>query len=162
MGTVEIPLTKGYVAVVDEQDADLAQFKWQVGKKLHPMRTDCRLGRQNPKSIYMHRNILERMIGRSISKGEFCDHIDNNPLNNTRSNLRLATASQNMQNSKKPCNNTSGYKGVTWFARKRKWIAQIGVNGKNIYLGEFTTPELAYEAYCSAAKRHHGEFARLG
>jgi hypothetical protein len=76
-------------------------------------------------------------------------------------NLRPATKSQNAANRGKTCNNTSGFKGVWWRRRYRKWQATIGVNGKRFYLGMFDTPEAAHAAYAAAAQRLHGEFARV-
>ena len=63
---------------------------------------------------------------------------------------------------KKPSSNTSGYKGVSWYKRDRKWQAGIKVNGKFIYLGLFNDPKEAHEAYIKAAKKHFGEFANSG
>lgn len=75
-------------------------------------------------------------------------------------NLRPASSAENARNSGKPKNNTSGYKGVCLIKKTGKWHAQITVNWKNIHLGYFQTPEAAYAAYCAAAAKHHGEFAR--
>jgi hypothetical protein len=103
----------------------------------------------------MHRFILE------IERGDprQCDHKDRlNTLDNRRNNLRV-TLNQNQQNVGKYKNNTSGFKGVYWSTRDKKWEAQIKVNGENIYLGLFPTAELAALAYDEAALPYHGEFA---
>jgi hypothetical protein len=89
------------------------------------------------------------------------DHIDGNFYNNNFSNLRLATSHQNQCNQKKRCDNTSGLKGVTWCKERQKWQTGIQVNGKRIAIGRFNTKEEAYLAYCDAARRLHGEFARF-
>ena len=98
--------------------------------------------------------------------GEFpkndIDHVDTNGCNNKISNLRLATKSQNGANSKLPKNNTSGYKGVTWAKRNKKWMAQIMVDRKHVCLGFFHDPKLAYEAYKKASREYFGEFAHYG
>lgn len=88
------------------------------------------------------------------------DHINGNRSDNRISNLRLASQSQNRQNSKTPKNNTSGYKGVSCDTRHGTWRARIFVNNKDKYLGTFKTKEQASEAYIDAAKKYHGEFAR--
>ena len=88
------------------------------------------------------------------------DHIDGNGLNNTWSNLRLASGSQNCANTGIKSSNTSGYKGVHYYKRNKKWGAIIRDTGKNRFLGLFSTPELAHMAYCKAATDLHGEFAR--
>ena len=86
------------------------------------------------------------------------DHIDMDPKNNAWDNLRPATKSQNMMNQGKPRHNKSGFKGV--FGAAGCWTAQIQVNRKNHILGTFDTAEEAHAAYCAAAARLHGAFAR--
>jgi hypothetical protein len=88
------------------------------------------------------------------------DHIDGEPSNNRWANLRPATASQNQANAKRSKNNKSGFKGVSLFKRTGRWHAQITVNRRNIHLGYFDTAEAAHAAYCAAASKHFGEFAR--
>lgn len=89
------------------------------------------------------------------------DHKNGDPRDNRIKNLRAATHAENMRNRRNAANNTSGFKGVRWSADKNKWRARIQINSKQIHLGYFQTTEDAYTAYCSAAERHHGEFARF-
>lgn len=96
-----------------------------------------------------------------VAPGNRVDHRSVDSLDNRRFNLREATHAQNMCNSGKRSNNTSGYKGVTWSKQHRKWLAQIRLNRINHFLGLFDDPKLAHQAYCEAAKRLHGEFARF-
>jgi hypothetical protein len=104
--------------------------------------------------LYMKGTWPERMI----------DHIDLDKHNNAFHNLREATGSQNKANRPIPRNNTSGFKGVSWAkggARHGKpWQAQISANKTRIPLGLFSTREEAHAAYCDAAKKIFGEFAR--
>lgn len=88
------------------------------------------------------------------------DHIDGNVLNNSAGNLRLATRSENRVNSGKPRNNTSGFKGVTWCKRRKKYRAAISKNYKFHDLGYFDDPAEAGRAYEEAARKIHGEFHR--
>ena len=88
------------------------------------------------------------------------DHVDGNGLNNTWSNLRLASGSQNCANTGVRSSNTSGYKGVHYYKRNKKWGAIIRDKGRSQFLGLFITPELAQMAYCKAAAELHGDFAR--
>ena len=87
------------------------------------------------------------------------DHKDTDRSNNRWKNLRLATQSQNLGNSKRPRNNMSGFKGVRRV--NGRWHARIKVGYVEKHLGYFDTPEDAHAAYCAAAKQHFGEFARF-
>jgi hypothetical protein len=89
------------------------------------------------------------------------DHVNGCPSDNRVENLRLASVSQNQANSRRPCHNTSGYKGVSWHRQSRRWRAAIVVSKRQISLGLFTTAEAAHAAYAAAAAEHFGEFARL-
>ena len=73
----------------------------------------------------------------------------------------MATPSQNRMNSKKPKDNTSGFKGVSLFKKTKKWKPQITVNKKHINLGYFDSREEAYKAYCEACVKYFGNFARV-
>jgi hypothetical protein len=88
------------------------------------------------------------------------DHCDGDSTNNRWSNLRRATRSQNSANSRRPRDNTSGYKGVVPCGGSGRWQARVGKNGRKIYLGTFATPEAAHDAYVAAARKLFGEFAR--
>lgn len=100
------------------------------------------------------------MLGRELVKDDITDHIDGNGLNNVRDNLRLATRSQNLGNSRLSIRNKFGLKGVSAF--RDGFMAGITVNKQRIYLGVYETPELAHAAYVVAAKEHFGEFANDG
>lgn len=90
------------------------------------------------------------------------DHIDGNKLNNAIANLREATKSENGQNSGKHRDNTSGWKGVSWYGARRKWCAEIMVSRRRIRLGYYDCPDAAAAAYAIAANKYHGEFANTG
>lgn len=161
--SVEIQLTQGYTTTVNGEDADLCLLRWYPANKqgrIYVWRKSY--GESFPaKTIHLHRVIMERVIGRALLPHEIVDHKDNNPLNNTRDNLRLADKSKNAQNAKIRSNNTSTYKGVWYHKQVNKWVAEIRHNGKKKHLGLFLTPEDAYEAYKKAAQERFGEFARL-
>ena len=89
------------------------------------------------------------------------DHIDMNRANNSVSNLRRASVTDNNRNRVKQSNNTSGHKGVTFHKGTGKYHAKICVNKRRISLGYFELAEQAAFAYQQAAKEHHGEFARF-
>ena len=89
------------------------------------------------------------------------DHINEIKSDNSWTNLREATSSQNHRNRGRPRNNKTGYKGVCFDNTRKKYIATINVlvNGKKkqFWLGAHSTPEAAYEAYKAGAKKIHGE-----
>jgi hypothetical protein len=152
----EIPLTKGRVAFVDDEDFErVNQFGW------------C--AHSNGYQWYAVRNVLlpdgrrvtERMhrfvMGLRHGDPRQVDHKDRaQTLDNRRSNLR-ATLNQNQQNQGKRKNNTSGFKGV--HKTRGKWQARITVNSRLIHLGLFLTPEVAARAYDATAMKYHADFA---
>ena len=116
--------------------------------------------RLNGKQVERARVIWE-MHGRTIPKGFLLDHIDRNPLNDRIDNLRLASKSQNAWNAGRNKNNTSGYKGVSYSKKTRKYLAQMQVRGKRIRIGLFNTPQEASSAYIEYSKRLHGSFSYI-
>ena len=86
------------------------------------------------------------------------DHINGNKLDNRICNLRLASQTQNLGNQRGRRNNPAGYKGVTKV--KWGWMARIQFQGRQIYLGLFSSAQAAHAAYCRAAVELFGEFAR--
>lgn len=162
--TITIQLPRGYLTIIDVADSDLSEYKWgcQYCKdgRVYARRSD-RKTMQNPPGNSLHKIIFERVLGRKLVLGELVDHIDNDPLNNRRKNLRLATKSQNGANSKRKVDNSTGYKGVIFESFTKRYKAAIRINGKTINLGRYDTPEEAHEAYKQAAIKYHGEFARF-
>ena len=155
---IKIPLTRGYVAIVDAIDADLLAFKWYTLNGKHSERVRA-IRHLNKKTIHLSRIILERVIGRDLSSVELADHIDGNTLNNVRSNLRVASHTENMRNRKKRKESKLPYKGIE--KDHNRWRARISFNGKRIHIGHYMTPEEAYEAYKAKARELFGEFARF-
>lgn len=151
--TKEIPLTQGKVALVDDDDFErLIVSKWCVSAQGYAIR---HLRKFQFGSTMMHREIL------GAPKDMDVDHVNLNKLDNRRVNLRLCKMSQNIANSGKRKNNTSGYKGVSWSKQNKKWYACIKVNRKTIDLGRYDNILDAVEAHDVAAKKYFGEFARI-
>ena len=88
------------------------------------------------------------------------DHIDGNSLNNKIENLRPATRSQNLCNTKLFINSNSGVKGVSWHTASKKWYVQVRLQGKAVYQKLFDDLELAALVAVEARHKYHGEFAR--
>lgn len=157
--TMEIPLYGGRVSIIDALDGDLALKHWTLSTKRNRAYV-TRIEYPDRKTILLHRVIAGRLLGRELVKGEMVDHVDNDPLNNRRVNLRVCSNTENVRNCSISKNNTSGYKGVYKNAQGH-WFAQIMVNRKSIWLGIHGTPEEAHDAYCVAAVKYFGEFARF-
>lgn len=77
-------------------------------------------------------------------------------------NLREATRSNNMGNTRRHSDNKSGFKGVHWEEKTKRWCAQILCDGKKFWLGRHSTPEAAHQAYSAKAAELFGEFANDG
>ena len=163
--TIIIPLTRGQVTLVSDEDADVADLKWYAcfspgyansGKFI------ARRGAGKGSVVLLHRIILSRILERPLLRSEMVDHIHGNTLDNRRSELRLSTNAQNQANVGRRSDNTSGFKGVYWNKRDRRWRALIRINGKQILVGSYPTPEEAHAAYFRVAQAHYGEFANPG
>jgi len=149
-----IPLTKGKFAKVDDEDFEcLSQYRWfyhHTGYAGRNIRIDG-----EHRTITMHRVIVRTPPGMDT------DHINGDKLDNRRENLRICSHTENVRNQPVRSNNTSGYKGVSFYSRSRKWRANIYVGHMQRNLGYFVTPEEAAQAYDKAARILFGEFARL-
>ena len=142
--------------LLSEEDGDLREFNWHNDGWGYLIRCVKVGGRQ--RNVFVHRVVLERVLGRALRKGEEVDHIDYNPANNRRDNLRLVTSSQNKINgSRLHRNNTSGLRGVSWHKAAQKWSAQIHKSGVKYHLGLFDTNESAHLAYLVAAREMYGD-----
>ena len=144
MTYLKINLSRGIV--VDPEDASLIS-KLPFGVTV----SGYAVNQADNGMHYLHKLIM--------NTESYVDHINGNKLDNRRSNLRIATNSQNMMNRGKTASNTSGYKGV--FKNRSLWMARIKVEGRPIYLGSFVTKEEAAFKYDIAAKKYHKEFANL-
>lgn len=154
-GSIEIPLSKGKVAVIDAEDFELiGRHKWhclRARKAFYAVRKVRQPdGRQ--RTLRMHTAITGFAV---------VDHIDGDGLNNRRANLREATVRQNNRNLRKTTGHTSQYKGVSLYKSTAKWCAQIRVNGRTIGLGHHADEVAAAVAYDRAARLYFGEFAAL-
>lgn len=150
----QILLTRGKVAIVDDVDFErLNQWRWYYGSKGYAVRGIWKNGKMQ--TVFMHREITNAPTGIET------DHWDTNRLNNRRANLRLATTAQNQCNRGANSNNTSGHKGVYWNKQIERWVARIKVGYKSHYLGCFRVLEDAVAKYAEAARKLHGNFARI-
>jgi hypothetical protein len=151
-----IKLKHGHEALVDDEDFEyLSQWNWSYCLKNY-RESARRSTRTNGKfkTIYMHQMLLSPRLGYMV------DHKDGNALNNCKNNLRYATNSENLRNSKKHKVGTSAYKGVHWAKDKRKWVAVIADGNHRIKIGYYHEELIAALAYDIKAKEIYREFAR--
>jgi hypothetical protein len=141
---------------LDTSDLPLVKDFWWGARPCHSLTCYAVRTRKTgePGTTFMHRLIL------NAPEGALVDHRDGNGLNNRRSNIRLATSSNNSVNRHRGISSASGYRGVALHIQTGKWQAQVAQKGRTFYLGLHETAEAAARAYDKAAVELHGEFAR--
>lgn len=162
---VEIPLTQGYVALVDDEDAErtLAAGPWRVCKNIQGEHVTfyAQAHGRDPLTGKLCGSVLMSRFILCPAPGEEVDHINHNGLDNRKSNLRRCNKAENQGNSCKHTRSSSQFKGVSLDTRRGKWRAQIMTNYHQIFLGYFLSEIDAARAYDLAARKHFGEFANL-
>lgn len=160
--TKEIELTRGFVALVDDDWFPvLSEFSWCVApgnpnkNKMYVVHGV--LVQTEPTKIVRHIH-MHRLIT-NAQEGFMVDHRDGNPLNNQRCNLRVCTGSNNNMNRNIGSRNKSGFKGVYWDSRKGVFISRLQMGGKNVHYQAFLDPIMAARAYDVAALKFAGQFA---
>jgi hypothetical protein len=152
-------------------DPETGVFTWRSDRfagaykqKLNARAGDV-AGAFNTRGYWVIRNYTAHRLAWLYMTGKWpeadIDHINGDRADNRWSNLRAATRAENLRNVRLRESNKLGLKGVYWQKDKRKYIARIQVNGKVTCLGRFNCPTAAHLAYCRAAKKFHGEFARV-
>lgn len=148
VSAVEIVLSNGERVMIDDEDAERVR-----ARRWHRSVRGYVCG--NTGKPLLHRFLM------SANPGEQIDHINRNLSDCRKANLRRASPSQNGANRGLNKNNTSGYRGVSWDKSRKRWMAKIEVDRRQVHLGRFEIRELAALAYDAAAKRYFGEFASL-
>jgi hypothetical protein len=153
-----------HVILIDDEDYErVLKYSWRIkvvkvkggGRVVKYAQAHSPMLNGKRVTIRMHRLILNAPTGVQV------DHIDGNGLNNQKSNLRFATSSENMQNSKAKAGAASKFKGVCWNKNESKWVVRIFVDGKRMCLGQYTDEAQAAKVYDKAAREFFGEFACL-
>ena len=138
-------------AVVDSSDFEwLSGFKWHGGTDGYAYASFYQRDRQKT----FQKSMQSLIMGRSLN-GKEIDHVNNNKLDNRRINLRFVTSSQNKWNIKMFRHNSSGFLGVSFYRRIKKWRAYIGLNGKQIHLGLYDNKKEAIEARRIGKLKYH-------
>ncbi len=137
---------------------------WRVSRSKSPGRVAGRKNTGGHIQIRLNgRHYMAHRIAWLIYHGSWqelqIDHKNGIPHDNRISNLRLSTQSQNSANKKTSITSSSGVLGVNWHKASGKWVAQIKVEQRVVYLGVFHTIAEAAEARKAAEKKYQGEFA---
>lgn len=149
-------LTQERLKQVLDYESETGIFRW---KKAHRGTRADRLAGTDHKEGYISINIdyrlyLAHRLAWLYVYGELpasdVDHVNRDRSDNRISNLRLATRKQNMENQGLRSDNTSGHKGVSWDARRKKWLAQIRHNKQTIFLGRHDCIDKALSARAAA------------
>ena len=149
----ELSMSKGFVALADENDYELlSMYHWWPDRRSNTIYARAHIG---GKKVYMHLLLM------GSNRGFHVDHRDRNGLNNQRYNLRISTVSQNLANQKIRTGGTSRFKGVCWSKRLSKWHVTTKVRNKSVGIGYFTSETEAALAYDVFALKTWGEFALL-
>lgn len=137
--------------LIDREDFEkINRYSWSINT---PKRG--RLYVRSSHHVLLHRFIMDAPAGKEV------DHINGNLLDNRKKNLRVCERCDNVKNRSVNKNSSSGLRGVYWDAESGKWAAAISFNKKRIKIGRYATKVQAARAYNEAAKKYHGEFARL-
>ena len=151
----KIPLANGNgIALVDDEDYEnVRQYKWHASRMANGQiyALTCLPGKKN---LGMHKVVL------SIPNGMCADHINRNPLDNRKKNLRLCTHLQNTWNRRKRRNGKSQFTGI-YPTKSGKWLAQISPRGRCYGLGTYESELDAAIVYNVAAQIFFGDFACL-
>ena len=161
-GIKKIELTKGYYALVDDEDYEwLNQWKWhskiyqgKEGGNCWAVRNRRKADSKHlPSQIYMHRVLME-----SIPSGMEVDHINGKGWDNQKENLRKVTHRTNQQNLH--CKKTSKFPGVSWSGNS--WRVGINFLGRKYFLGNYTNEVKAYDVYKEATVAiEEGQFKKF-
>ncbi len=158
---MRIPLTRGKHALVDaEEYPRLARYSWHAfhdkkdgrwlavrGERVHVG------GHSITRNIWMHRELLD------VPAGMLVEHLNGDGLDNRKANVQVTTRAARYAKLGKLSTNTSGYRGVTFYARTGKWRVQIRCDGTTTHIGYFTTAEEAAVAYDRKAREVFGDSA---
>lgn len=153
---ITLQLTQNKTAIIDNQFAELTNYKWQYDQKTGYAKRKFNIDGKR-KSVYLHLMIYEQLNGNKAPKGMVVDHINNNRLDCTSTNLRLATYSQNNVN-KHFKDNKSGYKWVTQSGIK--FSSKITFEGITYKSSKFDTAKEAYEWSVVESQKIQGKFAK--
>lgn len=149
-GYGECKLKDGQSFIFDKEDTPLVESRnWWIGSDGYV------IGSDGKRSVRFHRLVM------NVSPSSVVDHINGDPKDCRKCNLRIVSQHQNCMNHSLNKNSTTGYKGVCFDKRYQKYFAHIHPNRKMVFLGYFDSPVDAALAYDRAASFYFGEYAKL-
>lgn len=148
---LELEIRENIYTLIDDKDIDLVtKSHWNLSGNGYVVRHAKKDNKYT--KVYLHREIL------NPDNGVYVDHINGNPLDNRRQNLRLCNKSQNNINRGKRGGTSSIYKGVSLDTTRQKWVAKLKLPNKQVYIGRFENERHAAMAWDIWAREFHGEF----
>lgn len=152
-----IRLTRGQYTKVDVEDYDwLSQYKWYCTVGGYAARSQYHKETGGQSRVLMHRELCY------APEGMVVDHINRDPLDNRRANLRAATQKQNIWNRSLPKSaGWTRYHGIRWDKNRRAWQVRLTVNGRRESFGYYKDEREAARAYDRVAKKYRGQYAVL-
>lgn len=153
---VRIPLSQGKFAIIDAEDLEeIGIHQWVFAERgASRNATEDERKSMGISRIWMHRQIMRHPRGLQV------DHANGDRTDNSRDNLRVASQNQNVFNTLSSVANPLEMRGVVKIpnSKKRSWYAAIQFQGKKEYLGSFSSPKEASDAYNKRGRELHGEF----
>jgi hypothetical protein len=155
--TVKYQINDDTYVLIDEEDvAHVERYKWSPRVHERTTYAQANVWRNDQRSTL----VLHRFIARA-QDNEHVDHRNGDGLDCRKANLRTCLKFQNNRNARVRTDNTSGYKGVSWWKHGERWTAGIMLDGKRRHIGYFPTAEDSARAYDAVAQWLWGEFAWL-
>lgn len=124
-------------------------YRWRTNRQGYAVRTAT-----TGQTVFLHWEVM----GLALRDPACVDHINGDPLDNRRRNLRLVTRAENAQNRRADARGRSRHRGVSWVAHAQKWQARVCLAGERHHLGLFASEDHAAEA-CRAFRAEHMPFS---
>ncbi len=148
-GYMECRVKNGRSFLFDEEDLPvILRRTWTVGRDGYVH------GTEGDKTVKLHRLIMNAPDEMVV------DHINGDPSDCRKANMRIVTQHQNSMNHGPNRNSSTGYKGVCFDKREQKYMAHIHPNRRMVFLGYYDDPIDAAHAYDRAASFYFGQYAR--
>ncbi len=152
---ISVILQTGDRVYVSAEDSDLLRtLSWTRDQDGYAV------SRISGRLVRLHRLVAQRAGQIEADSLAMVDHVNNNRLDNRRGNLRPASAAQNSANRDKQKGTSSAYYGVSYNAKRKRWVAQIMKDHKKKWIGAYETEMEAAQAYNIIAVQY-GEFHKL-